>query len=68
MADTETLDPRFTPAKCKEMFLLLIECRDALPAIPLTAARLRGLDLRLGDRIDDCLKPWAVPPDTPGAL
>ncbi len=46
--------------KIKEMALLLIECRDALPAIKLTAAKLRGLDLTLADRIEDCLLPWQV--------
>lgn len=63
-----TADERFTPEKCREMFLLLIECRDALPAIQLATARLRGIDLKLADRIDACLEPWAVPDGTPGAL
>lgn len=66
--DPPSADERFTHEKCKEMFLLLIECRDALPAIPLASARLRGIDLTLADRIDTCLKPWAVPDSTPGAL
>jgi len=46
--------------KIKEMVLLLIECRDALPAITLVSAKLRGLDLSLADRIEDCLEPWKV--------
>jgi hypothetical protein len=50
------------------MFLLLIEARDALPAIPLASAKLRGISLTLADRIDMCLKPWVVPDDTPGAI
>lgn len=45
-----------TWALCK----LLIEARDALPAITLTVARLHNLDLTLGDRIEEALKPWAV--------
>lgn len=44
--------------KMREMISLLIECRDALPAINLTCARLRGIDLSLADRIEKCLKPW----------
>ena len=47
-------------AKIVEMFRLLLECRDALPAIKMTAAKLRGLDLTLADRIEDCLAPWKV--------
>jgi len=47
---------------------LLIECRDALPAISLTSARLHNVDLRLADRIAEALKPWEVPADTPGAI
>ena len=44
--------------KLKEFFYLLIECRDALPAISLTSARLRNIDLTLADRIEGALKPW----------
>lgn len=61
-------DERFTHEKCRELFRLLIEARDALPAIPLASAKLRNIDLSLADRIDACLEPWKVPPDTPGAL
>jgi len=46
--------------KIKEMVMLLIECRDALPAITLVSAKLRGVDLSLADRIEDCLRPWEV--------
>lgn len=46
--------------KIKEMALLLIECRDALPAITLVNAKLKGVDLSLADRIEDCLRPWQV--------
>lgn len=44
--------------KCRELARLLIEARDALPTIPLAAARLRRIDLSLADRIEDALKPW----------
>ena len=44
--------------KIKEAFLLLLEARDALPAITLASARLRGLDLTLADRIENWLEPW----------
>lgn len=53
--------------KIEEMFKLLLECRDALPAIPLASAKLRGLDLRLADRIEDCIEPWRLPADSPAS-
>lgn len=37
---------------------LLLECRDALPAITKEAARMHGIDLTLPDRIEALLKPW----------
>jgi hypothetical protein len=43
-----------------QLVKLLIECRDALPAISLATAKLRGLDLTLANRIDEALEPWAV--------
>lgn len=54
--------------KCNELARLLIECRDALPAISLTSARLHGVRLDLADRIAAALKPWEVPAGTPGAI
>jgi len=42
----------------KEMFYLLLESRDALPAISMTSAKLRGIDLTLANRIETCLKPF----------
>jgi hypothetical protein len=47
-----------TCAKCKELAKLLLEARDALPAISLASARLHGLDLTLADRIEAALEPW----------
>ena len=44
--------------KMREMITLLIECRDALPAISLVSAKLHGVDLGLADKIEACLKPW----------
>jgi hypothetical protein len=44
--------------KIKQAANLLLEARDALPAISLTAAKLHSLDLTLADRIEDWLKPW----------
>ena len=55
-------------AKIKEMVMLLIECRDALPAITLTAAKLRGVDLSLADRIEACLRPWETDADDPNGI
>lgn len=46
--------------KCSELAYLLIECRDALPAISLSSARLRGISLSLANRIEEALKPWEV--------
>ena len=53
-------------AKIREMFRLLLEARDALPAIPLASARLRNLDLSLADRIETAMEPWLVRPGEPG--
>lgn len=44
--------------KCRELAKLLLEARDALPAISMTTARLRGLDLTLANRIETALEPW----------
>lgn len=46
--------------KIKEAFFLLLEARDALPAIPMASARLRQLDLTLDKRIEDWLEPWRL--------
>jgi hypothetical protein len=46
--------------KVQEMFFLLLEARDALPAITMTAARLNNIDLTLADRIEKALEPWKV--------
>lgn len=53
-------------SKCREMMLLLIECRDALPAIQLSSAKLRGIDLNLDKKIEDCLRPWELPEGSEG--
>lgn len=46
--------------KMREMIRLLIECRDALPAISLSYAKLYRVDLSLADRIEKCLEPWRI--------
>lgn len=46
--------------KCNELAMLLVECRDALPAISLTSAKLHNVDLSLADRIERALTPWQV--------
>jgi hypothetical protein len=48
-------------AKCEELFVLLLEVRDALPAISLTSARLHGVSLTLADRIEKAIEPWKLP-------
>jgi hypothetical protein len=47
--------------KCDELARLLIECRDALPAISMASARLHGVSLSLATRIESALKPWEAP-------
>lgn len=47
--------------KCNELARLLLEARDALPAISLASARLHRIDLSLADRIEDALEPWRLP-------
>lgn len=44
--------------RTKRLAKLLVECRDALPAISTVAAKIHGVDLTLADRIDQELLPW----------
>jgi hypothetical protein len=44
--------------KSNELAKLLLEARDALPAITIMRAKLYNVDLTLGDRIEDALEPW----------
>lgn len=46
--------------KLGEVLHLLIEARDALPAISLVSAKLRGVDLTLADRIEEAMEPWEI--------
>ena len=46
--------------KCNELARLLLECRDALPAISLSSAKLNNVSLSLADRIEDALEPWQL--------
>lgn len=46
--------------KCLELARLLLEARDALPAITETSARLHGVSFTLADRIEEALEPWRV--------
>jgi hypothetical protein len=48
-------DPR-----TKNLCRLLLECRDALPAISTVSARLHNVDLSLADRIEKALEPWRI--------
>ena len=54
--------------KCNELAYLLVECRDALPAITIERAKLYNVRLDLDKRIAAALKPWEVPDGTPGAI
>jgi hypothetical protein len=47
--------------KYKPMPALLLEARDALPAISQASARLHNVRLDLADRIEAALEPWRVP-------
>ena len=49
-----------TCKKDLELAKLLLEARDALPAITMSAARIHEIDLTLADRIDKALEPWKV--------
>lgn len=44
--------------KVEQAFDLLLESRDALPAISLASAKIHRIDLRLADRIEDWLSTW----------
>lgn len=46
--------------KLDKFFYLLLEARDALPAISLASAKLHHVDLTLADRIEEALKPWRI--------
>ena len=46
--------------KCNELARLLLECRDALPAISLSSAKLHNVSLSLSERIEDALEPWKI--------
>lgn len=46
--------------KLQELLDLLLECRDALPAISLASAKLHGVSLTLADRIETAMKPWEI--------
>lgn len=59
---------KITCEKCTELAMLLVECRDALPAITMERARLHRVRLDLADRIEAALKPWEVPAGTPGCI
>ena len=51
---------RPTCIQCNNLAKLLLECRDALPAISLASAKLRGISLSLAARIEEALKPWQI--------
>jgi len=54
--------------KCRELAMLLVEARDALPAISMVAARLHNVSLTLADRIEDAIEPWRVADDDPNGI
>ena len=62
VADFERDKAKASKKKLEAMATLLVECRDALPAISLVAAKLHGVRLDLADRIETELKPWEVKP------
>ena len=49
--------------KSREILRLLVELRDALPAISTTSARVYGVKLDLADRVEECLRPWVITND-----
>lgn len=44
----------------ERMARVLIQCRDALPAISTVNARLYNISLDLDKRIEECLEPWLI--------
>lgn len=46
--------------KCNELAYLLLEARDALPAISMVSAKLHNVSLSLADRIETALEPWRI--------
>ncbi len=54
--------------KFKDMLLLIIEARDALPAISMTSAKMHSIDLTLVKRIEDCLEPFVTTDDDPNGI
>lgn len=44
--------------KAVELAKLLLEARDALPAITMLQAKLYNVSLSLADRIESALEPW----------
>lgn len=55
----ETLEEHQTTVR--EMGKLLIECRDAITAIPLIAVKLGRVSPSLDRRIEEVLEPWIDP-------
>jgi hypothetical protein len=51
---------KITCTKCIELAHLLLEARDALPAITVDRARLYNVSLSLADRIENALEPWRI--------
>lgn len=68
MSKIENMEREELNKLAKEMAYLLIESRDALPAITMTAAKLHSVDLSLADRIEDCLKPFETTDDDPNGI
>jgi hypothetical protein len=62
----QQIDALVAPKQMPPWAVLLLECRDALPAITLAAAKLYGIDLKLAERIEAMLEPWRVTDGGPG--
>lgn len=67
LCESKLLDRDDLKARLTAMFPLFEEARDALPAIPLASAKLRGVSLDLADRMDAVGDPakWATHPANP---
>jgi hypothetical protein len=53
-----------TCPKCNALAMLLLEARDALPAISMASAKLHHVDLTLAARIENALEPWRITEET----
>lgn len=58
-----TVDPEEAKAIAEdiiEMAMVLVKCRDAIPAISISSARLHNIPLDLDRQIEKCIESWCI--------